>query len=502
LALGELEAREPVRPHPALVNADFRPTLAAARTFSAADMTALWIGLVVCVPSWHLAGGLVALGMSWWQGVLTVFAGNLVCLVPMVLNAAQGTRYGVPFPVLARSSFGVLGAHVPSLLRGVVACGWFGIQTWVGGESMRTIYRTLAGAAAGAPAPPVAGLGISLEQLGFFAAFWCAQVAILVRGMESIRLMEKYAAPVLVTLTLALLGWAVAAAGGLGPMLSMPSQFGPGMPRHGEFWGVFVPAVTAQVGFWATLSLNIPDFSRFATSQRAQLLGQAFGLPVFMALFTFVGLAVTSATVVIYGAAVTDPIALAGRMGGPASALALVGLILATVSTNIAANCVGPANALVNLAPQRLSFAGASLLTAAVAAVVQPWRLIQSTDGFIFTWLVGYSGLLGPIVGVMTVDYYLFKRGRLDIDSLYRMGPEGQYWYTGGVNLPAIAAVLVGSAINVPGFLRVCGVVARVHPAWDAIYSAAWFSGTFVAAVVFYALTKLSQPPPAPAREA
>ena len=384
-----IAARQPVNPDPGLINEDFKPTEASKRTFGSSDVAALWIGLVISVPAYYLAGSLVELGMSWWQGIFTVFVSNAIVLVPMVLNAHSGTKYGVPFPVLTRAAFGIRGATIIGVLRGLVACVWFGIQTWVGGTSLLTLYEALAGPIA---ALPVAALGgITVPQFTFFMIFWCIQVLVLIRGIESIRIVEKYSAPILIGLSAALLVWAFWRANGLGPMLSVTSQFAPGAPKEGQFLKVFLPSVTANVGFWSTLSLNIPDFTRYAKSQKAQLTGQAIGLPVFMALFSFLGVAVTSATAVIFGQIISDPVEVVSRIQGVLpTILSLVGLMLATISTNIAANVVAPANAMVNLAPRQISFTKGAFITAVLGIVTQPWRLLSSTEGYIFTWLIGY----------------------------------------------------------------------------------------------------------------
>ena len=378
-----------MNPDPGLINEDFKPTEASKRTFGSSDVAALWIGLVISVPAYYLAGSLVELGMSWWQGIFTVFVSNAIVLVPMVLNAHSGTKYGVPFPVLTRAAFGIRGATIIGVLRGLVACVWFGIQTWVGGTSLLTLYEALAGPIA---ALPVAALGgITVPQFTFFMIFWCIQVLVLIRGIESIRIVEKYSAPILIGLSAALLVWAFWRANGLGPMLSVTSQFAPGAPKEGQFLKVFLPSVTANVGFWSTLSLNIPDFTRYAKSQKAQLTGQAIGLPVFMALFSFLGVAVTSATAVIFGQIISDPVEVVSRIQGVLpTILSLVGLMLATISTNIAANVVAPANAMVNLAPRQISFTKGAFITAVLGIVTQPWRLLSSTEGYIFTWLIGY----------------------------------------------------------------------------------------------------------------
>ena len=480
----------PAGADPDLINDDLAPTPAAARTWSATDMAALWIGMVVCVPSYMLAGGLIELGMSWGQAVATVGLGNLIVLVPMILVGHAGTRYGIPFPVLARASFGIRGAHLPAIARGGVAAGWFGIQTWIGGSA---IYQLAGGGGAGEPPVDLPVLGISIGELAAFLAFWAIQLAVLWRGMEALRKLEKLAAPFLVALALALLAWAWLAADGFGPMLATPSEFGPGGAREGELWRVFFPALTGMVGFWATLSLNIPDFTRFARDQRAQIVGQAVGLPLSMTLFAFVGVAVTSATVVIFGEAVPDPVALAGRLGGGATvALSLGALSLATLSTNLAANVVSPANALVNLAPGRVSFRAGAAITAGLGLAVLPWKLIETTSGYIFTWLVGYSALLGPIGGILVADYYLVRQLRLDSEGLYRR--RGPYWYRAGFNPRAMVALAAGVLPNVPGFLAAAGFVASVPPLLSTLYAYAWFTGFAIAACLYALLMRLAPP--------
>ncbi len=483
----------PRDPDPTLINPDLAPTPPEARRWGLFDLTALWIGMVVCVPTYMLAGGLIELGMNWWQAVATVALGNLVVLVPMVLTGHAGTRYGIPFPVLARASFGVLGANVPALLRGLVACGWFGIQTWIGGAAIYRLLGALAGREPGGADLPV--LGINGVELACFLGFWAAQVVILWRGMESIRVLEDWAAPFLILMGLLLLGWAWRRADGFGPMFAAPSRFAPGGDKEGQFLAVFFPALTGMVGFWATLSLNIPDFTRYARRQRDQILGQALGLPTFMTLFAFIGVAVTSATVTIFGEPVPDPVALAGRLGsGPTVVASLVALSLATLSTNLAANVVSPANALVNLAPGRISFRRGALLAAGLGIAFFPWKLIESTAGYIFTWLIGYSALLGPIGGVVLTDYYLVRRRRLDVDALYRR--RGPYWYARGYHPAALVATAVAVAPNVPGFLQAAGLVASVPAIFTHLYTYAWFVGFLIAAAVYRALVRPTTGPP------
>lgn len=470
------------RADPSLINDDIRPAGPAERRWSVLNMAALWVGMVVCVPTYMLAAGLIDQGMSWSQAVLTVLLGNVIVLLPMVLNGHPGTKFGVPFPVMARASFGIRGAHIPSLLRALVACGWFGIQTWVGGSAIYQLSNVLAaGALAGEPLPL---LGINAAQTVCFLGFWAVQVFIVYRGVESIRVLETWAAPFLLLMGLALLGWAYVEAGGFGPMLSTPSQFGPGGAKEGQFWHVFFPGLTAMVGFWATLSLNIPDFTRYAKSQRDQVLGQAIGLPATMTLFAFIGVAVTSATAVIYGETIWDPTILLGRMGGGVSVvIALLALSVATLSTNIAANVVSPANALINLSPKRIDFRLGGYVTAGLGIVIFPWKLLESTDGYIFTWLIGYSALLGPIGGILIADYFVLRRTRYELGALYRR--DGRYWYRAGFNPVALVALVAAVLPNLPGFLHAAGAVEWVPPVLQQIYTYAWFVGFGIAAAVY-----------------
>ncbi len=478
------------RPDPDLINADIQPASEAERHWSVWNMASLWIGMVVCVPTYTLAGGLVDQGMNWWQAVLTILLGNCIVLVPMVLNGHPGTKYGVPFPVLARASFGIRGAHLPALLRALVACGWFGIQTWFGGFAIYQLVNGMVGG--GLEMADIAGLGVSPTELGCFLLFWAIQVAIITWGIESIRVLETLAAPFLIGIGLALLAWAWLTAGGFGPMLSAPSAFAPGGPKEGQFASVFFPSLTAMVGFWATLSLNIPDFTRYARSQRDQVLGQAIGLPTTMTLFAFISVAVTSATVEIYGEPVWDPTVLAGKMGGGLSVLvSLFALAVATLSTNIAANVVSPANAIINLDPTRFGFRLGGYITAGIGLAILPWKLIESTDGYIFTWLVGYSALLGPIGGILVADYFLLRRTELDLEGLYRR--SGPYWYRGGFNPAAVIAFVVAVLPNLPGFLHQAGVLSAFPGLafFDRVYLYAWFVGFLLAGGLYLGLMAL-----------
>jgi len=491
-----MSAAAPVEPEPIegadpqLYNPDLAPTPEAGKTWSWSSIAALWVGMVVCVPTYMLSSGMVEQGMAWWQAVLTVLLGNVIVLVPMMLVGHAGTKHGIPFPVLLRSSFGTIGANVPAILRGLVACGWFGIQTWVGGSAIYTMINALTGDAI--VGSEMGWLGIDPGQALCFLFFWGLHVFFITFGTESIRWLETLAAPFLILMGIALLIWAYVAAGGFGEMLSTPSQFGPGQEREGQFWSVFFPNLTAMVGFWATLSLNIPDFTRFCKTQRDQVVGQAVGLPPTMALFAFISVAVTSATVVIYGEAIWDPVVLLGRMGGFAVIIALLALIVATLTTNLAANVVAPSNGFSNIAPEKISFRMGGYITAGLGLAMFPWKLLETAEGYIFTWLVGYSALLGPIAGILVSDYFLVRRTELDVEDLFRAA--GKYRFSGGWNWRALVALAVGVAPNIPGFLAQAGALSEVGAAWSSIYTYAWFVGFGISLTVYWALMRFVPP--------
>ena len=471
-----------------LYNADLAPTTPAQRTWSVWSIAALWISMSACIPTYMLASGLIDQGMNWSQAVLTVFLGNVIVLMPMILNAYAGTKYGIPFPVYCRASFGTWGANIPALLRALVACGWFGIQTYIGGEA---IYRILAIFFPSLAQSQTNLFGITAPEFICFMAFWALNVLVIINGIDSIRILLNIKAPLLIVLGLMLLGWAYRQAHGFGPMLSQPSAFDPGQPKAGQFFSFFVPALTGMVGFWATLSLNIPDFSRYARSQRDQIIGQALGLPTTMALYSFIGVAVTSATIVIYGHAIWDPVVvLTNVQSRVALIVAMLALCVATLATNIAANVVSPANDFSHLSPRVISFRTGGLMTAFIGIVIMPWKLIASSHGYIFTWLVAYSALLGAVGGILVCDYWALRRGRLSVKDLF--DEKGKYTYQNGINFRAVAALVLSVAPCVPGFINLFR--SGVHDGFfDKLYTYAWFV-TFGLAFVLYYLLMLGQP--------
>src|SRR5271157_2477018 len=449
---------------PTLYNPDLAPIPMERRTWGVYNYASLWVAMSVCIPTYMLASGLIAGGMSWWQAIGTILLGNLIVLVPMLLNAHAGAKYGIPFPVFVRASFGVRGANIPAVLRALVACGWFGIQSWIGGHAIFSMLKIVW---------PAAGNMAGGQWVCFFA-FWLLNIAVIWRGIETIKFLEGIGAPFMLGIGLLLLWWITGKAGGLGPVLSASSKF----HTTAEFLRFFIPSLTGMVGFWATVALNIPDFTRYAKSQRAQMWGQALGLPTAMTLFAFIGVAVTSASVVLFGEAIWDPVQLLGRFNHPIVAMiALVALCVATLDTNVAANVVSPSNDFSNLRPSLISFRTGGLITGVVGILLMPWKLLSDFSSYIFGWLVGCSAFLGPIAGIMICDYYLVRRRQLAVEDLYRRGGAYEFWR--GFNPRAIVALVIGIAI---------ALIGLAVPAVRWLYDYAWFVGFIVSGGWYFLL--------------
>ncbi|MGB5291709.1 MAG: NCS1 family nucleobase:cation symporter-1 [Lysobacterales bacterium] len=472
---------EHLEPELDLSNADIAPVPESQRDWKAISFFTLWVGMAVNIPSYMIAASLIDGGMSWQQAMWTVLLGNLIVFVPMSLSGHAGTKYGIPFPVFARASFGVRGSHIPSLLRAIVACGWFGIQTWIGGAAIYTIVLILFPFIADGPAMMPEWVGVSLIQFVCFMLFWAMNIWLIWKGINSIRILEHVAAPFLLLCGLALLAWAYQGANGFGPML----QTGSNSQDPSEFWHLFWPSLTAMVGFWATLTLNISDFTRYASSQRAQVMGQLSGLPSTMTLFAFIGVAVTSSTIIIYGEAIWDPVVLVRRFESHTLVFfSMVAVIIATISTNAAANVVGPANAFSNLMPSKISFRRGGYITGIIGILIMPWKLIADPSGYIFTWLIGYSALLGPVIGIILVDYFLIRKTKLNVEDLYRS--KGIY---AGVNPMAIIALVIGVLPNIPGFLANVGLYSGSGFIVN-LYNYAWFIGLGISSLIYYVLMR------------
>ncbi|PYR90764.1 MAG: nitrate reductase [Acidobacteria bacterium] len=467
----ELRERSRIKASP-LYNEDLAPVPIARRTWTTYNYAALWISMAHCIPTYMLASGLIASGMNWWQALVTVLLGNTIVLVPILLNSHPGTKYGIPFPVFARAAFGTIGSNLPALMRAIVACGWFGIQAWIGGEALNTFFTsvvpgwaTLLGAGFG---------GHSGTEWLSFLMFWSLNIYIIYRGMDLLRRVENWAAPFVLVMTGALLAWAVWRAHGFGPLFAQRGRF----TNAADFFKVFVPSLTAMIGFWATLSLNMPDFTRFGRSQREQVVGQVVALPTTMFVFAAMGVMITSATSIIYGELIWDPVKLIGRFRDPlVIAVSMFTAVVATLAVNIAANVVSPANDFANAFPRAISFKTGGLITGVLGIVIQPWKLLADPSGYIFTWLLGYSGGLGSIAGVLIADYWIVRRTDLRLEDLYL--PDGRYRYSRGWHVPGAVATIAGCAAAWGGLL-----IPLLRP----LYDYAWFVGFGVAALVYFVI--------------
>jgi NCS1 family nucleobase:cation symporter-1 len=467
-------------PDSSLLNDDLAPTPLSQRSWNRWHIASLWVGMSVCIPTYMLAASMVEAGMNWWQSLLAILLGNAIVLVPMLYNAHAGTRYGIPFPVFVRAAFGTTGAHVPSLLRSLVACGWFGIQTWIGGLAIHVIIGLLW------PGWEQIGAGwtfmdYTLPHYFSFLLFWLINMYFVWAGTETIKWLETAAAPFLIVMGLVLLFWAIGKAGSLSAILAESDalmQSTQSLSASAFFFTLFMPWLTAMVGYWATLSLNIPDFTRYARSQKDQMIGQAMGLLTTMPLFAFIGIVVTSATLILYGEAIWNPVDLLARLTAEAQSpllglLAMVVLAVATLSTNIAANVVAPANSFSNLNPRRISFQMGGLIAGGLGILILPWKLLDMYQ----TWLISYSGLLGAVCGVLLCDYAVIRRYKLNLVDLY--SEDGIYTYTGGFNYKALAAL--GAGI-------IAALAGKLHPSLAFLFNGAWFSATAVSFVVYYLL--------------
>ena len=464
-------------------NEDLAATQPSQKTWGTWNFAALWISMSLCIPTYMLASSLIDGGMNWWQAILTIFLGNTIVLVPMLLNGHAGAKYGIPFPVFARASFGIRGANLPAILRAIVACGWFGIQTWIGGFAIFQMLKIWMPAIDTLPQIFPEAWGLQTGPFITFILFWLLNMYVVYLGVEIIIKLLVCKAIFLPVAALALFFWAIVASNGVGPILEQPSKF----TSSDQFWAYFFPALTGMVGFWATLSLNIPDFTRYAKSQRAQIIGQAVGLPPAMTLFAFIGVFVTSATAIVYGHTIWDPVQLAGKFESKfLVSFAMIAVAISTLATNIAANIVSPANDFSNLSPDKIDFRMGGYITGIIGVLIFPWKLIADPQGYIFKWLIAYSSLLGPIGGIMIVDYFFIRKKVLNVSDLYR--GEGTYWFCNGWNIKALIAFILGVLPNIPGFLIEIGLLEKSEALAGvaSLYHAAWFIGFFVSGESYY----------------
>ena len=450
-------------------NEDIAPTRADQRTWTKWNVASLWVGMAICVPTYTLGGVLTAyFGLSVSEALWTILIANIVVLIPLTLNAYPGTRYGIPCPVVLRASFGIIGSNVPSLVRAIVACGWFGIQTLFGGIAIHLLFSAFS--------DTWAALGGTGEVIGFFI-FWVANITVVIRGSESIKHLETLAAPLLLIVAFGLMFWALPKID-MSEVLSVPAS----RPADASFWPYFMAALTAMVGFWATLSLNIPDFSRFARSQRAQITGQIIGLPLTMLMFAGLGVVLTAASFDLVGETISDPVNLIGKIDNPVwVVLSMLMIILATISTNTAANIVSPTNVFQNIAPKYINENKGVILTGIIGILIMAWELLKrlgwlesdvSLDSLYSNWLLGYSSLLGPIAGIMIVDYFVIKGQEYDLRALYLDNAGYPAWNKAGM-----------TAFLIPVGLTVVAITTG-ELSW--FYSYGWFTGSILGGLIYY----------------
>ncbi|MEM8685506.1 MAG: NCS1 family nucleobase:cation symporter-1 [Pseudomonadota bacterium] len=472
--LVELDVGEDIASSPRF-NEDIAPTSAAQRTWNKWNVASLWVGMSICVPTYTLGGVLTAyFGLSVTEALWTILIANVVVLIPLTLNAYPGTRYGIPCPVVLRSSFGILGSNVPALIRAIVACGWFGIQTLFGGIAIHLMLSAVF--------PAWAALGGTGEVFGFFI-FWVLNVWVVIRGSESIKHLEALAAPLLLIVALGLTFWALPKVS-MSELLSTPAS----RPAGAPVFGYFMAGLTAMVGFWATLSLNIPDFSRYARSQKDQVLGQIIGLPLTMFLFSGLGVLLTAASVELVGETVSDPINLIGHIESPGwVVLSMLMIILATISTNTAANIVSPTNSFQNVAPKFIDENRGVLLTGFIGILMMSWELLKrlgwivsdvNLESVYSNWLIGYSSLLGPIAGIMIVDYFLIRKQSYDLLAIYRDNAGYLAWNKAGF-----------LAFSIPVALT---IVAITTGSLSWFYDYGWFTGSILGGLLYYFAARMT----------
>ncbi len=539
-----------------LYSEDLKPVPPEERTWSMWSLAALWVGMAVCIPTYLLASYMIGSGMTWLESLIIIGLANLIITIPMVLNGHAGVKYGIPFPVLGRSSFGITGIHIPSIVRAIVACGWFGIQTWIGGLALYAIFNAVTGGQAVD--------GISFGKFVGFGLFWLLNMYFIWKGTESIKFLEQYSAPILILMGLILIGWGANKGGGFKNVLSQshylaapsintesgqniihlnPAMDSNGNPKATEYrlfnndqvgnWlkldNTTIPLIgstenrkvqlrkstytgfiesaevslsieevntsntgsklwsyilwlTIMVGFWATMSLSIADITRYSATQREQVMGQFIGLPGTMMLYSFVGIFVSCAAVIIFddiligNNAPWDPVTLLAKFENPVVVIiSQIFMIIATLSTNIAANVIAPANAFSNLNPKKISFRMGGLITGIIGIIICPWYLMSEISNI----LIFISGLLGPVLGIMLCDYFIIRKMEIPLDELYK--EEGQFKYTGGFNISAMIALALGVFVAIIGYFV---------PSLDALYKLSWFSGFIVSFVAYYLLMK------------
>jgi NCS1 family nucleobase:cation symporter-1 len=460
-------------------NESIAPTSAKSRNWTTKDFAILWISISATVVTYMSGSTLMALGMLWWQALFTVFLGTTITLIPIILNSHVGAKYGIPFPVYCRASFGLNGANLPVLIRALVACGWFGIVSWIGAQAFYMIILVFYPGVK--HLSPIPFLDINFMQIICIVLFLSLHGLALLRGMNSIKFLLNIKAPLLALVGIVLLFWAL-------PYLNssaLTSIENIATSGGSNFWKVFPSAMTSVIALSVALSVNIADFSRFSKSQKSHVIGQAIGLPLTMIFFAFVGIAVSAATLAIYGEVIWDPVELLGK--APNTTILISGsaiIIIASLTTNIAANLVSAANDFSNFWPKRISFKTGGFITIILGLLIQPWKILANSNGYIYKWLLSYTCFFGAIGGILIADYYLVRKKKLNVENLYLR--NGEYWYKNGFNIKAIIAFVLAIMPCIPGMLNTMGII-KSRGFFIALYDYNWFVG-FIISFVAYAL--------------
>ncbi len=561
-----VELHEDVSQSP-LYSEDLAPVSPANRTWNKWNLAAIWVGMAVCIPTYLLASYMIKTGLNWYEALIIIGLANLIITIPMILNGHAGVKYGIPFPVIGRAAFGTKGIHIASVTRGIIACGWFGVQTWIGGLAIYAIFNAVTGS--------TGELGLSIGKFVGFAVFWCINIYFIWKGTESIKWLETYSAPILIIMGIALIWWSYAKADGFSIVLDQSQQLdktaatltekdntlflnlntlkdkegnlkaneyqittsdiksewisisdkainvsefssvdeinngieaiqvqfrnsvsnpivessivtaslvNPTEKKDSKLWS-YLLWLTAMVGFWATMSISIADITRYASTQKDQVAGQFIGLPGTMMLYSFVGIFVTCAAVInfedilIADDAPWDPVSLIAKFKNPTVVIiAQIFMIIATLSTNIAANVIAPANAFSNLLPKKISFRMGGIITGIIGILIAPWWLLNEISGF----LIFVSGLLGPVLGILITDYYLIRKKQIELAEIYK--ENGLYSYKNtGFNSAAIIALFVGVFLALIGYWV---------PALNFLYSLSWFTGFIISSIIYYLMMK------------
>ncbi|WP_252606831.1 NCS1 family nucleobase:cation symporter-1 [Bacillus paralicheniformis] len=469
---------EKVQTDRTLSNSDLQPLKPEERTWKAVNFASIWMGCIHNIPTYATVGGLIAIGLSPWQVLGIIAVASIVLYAALALNGHAGAKYGVPFPVLIRSSFGIYGANIPAFLRGFVAIMWFGIQAFAGSIALNILILNM-----WSGWKDIGGdwnlFGLHLSGLLSFVFFWGIHLLVLHHGMESIRKFEVWAGPLVYLVFGGMVWWAVDIAGGLGPIYSQPGKF----QTFGELIWPFLAGVTGIIGIWATLILNIPDFTRFAASQKEQIRGQFYGLPGTFVLFAFASITVTSGSQAAFGEPIWDVVDILAHFDNPyVIALSVITLCIAAISVNVAANIVSPAYDLANFLPKYIDFKRGSYLTAVLALFTFPWKLMEN-EASVFSFLGTIGGILGPVAGVMLADYFIIRKRTLCLEDLY--SASGQYMYYKGYNYRAFAAVALGALMS---------LIGSYIPAMKPLYDVSWFSGVLIASFAYILLMRIHPP--------